>query len=63
MKAAGMRIRIEPALRDEFVQVCRNKDTTASEVLRAFMKGYIQREGSGRQSELFLRSGQSSPAR
>lgn len=42
MKDAGMRIRVEPELRERFVNVCREKDVPAAQVLRSFMRDYIQ---------------------
>jgi antitoxin component of RelBE/YafQ-DinJ toxin-antitoxin module len=46
MKEAGMRIRIESELREAFVSICRNQDLPASQVLRAFMRDYVQRNQS-----------------
>jgi len=42
MKEAGMRIRVEPELRQEFVELCRRNDITAAQVLRQFMRDFIQ---------------------
>jgi antitoxin component of RelBE/YafQ-DinJ toxin-antitoxin module len=42
MKDAGMRIRVEPELRERFLNVCREKDLPAAQVLRSFMRDYIQ---------------------
>jgi len=42
MKDAGMRIRIEPELREEFVELCRKNDVPAAQVLRAFMRDFIK---------------------
>lgn len=50
MKNAGMRIRVEPELREEFVRLCRHKDIPAAQVLRAFMRNFVEREGTERQS-------------
>jgi antitoxin component of RelBE/YafQ-DinJ toxin-antitoxin module len=41
MKAAGMRIRIEQELRDEFMAVCRSHDMPAAQVIRSFIKDYV----------------------
>jgi hypothetical protein len=41
MKEAGMRIRIEPVLRDQFMAVCRSQDLPAAQVIRSFIKGYV----------------------
>lgn len=53
MKDAGLRIRIEKGLRHEFVAACRLQGKVAAEVLRAFMRGYVTREGGGAQTGLF----------
>ena len=45
MKDAGMRIRIEPELREEFVELCRKNDVPAAQVLRAFMRDFVQSNG------------------
>jgi len=42
MKDAGMRIRVEPELRDKFINLCRDNDVPAAQVLRSFMREYIQ---------------------
>lgn len=43
MKEAGMRIRIEPELREAFVTACRTQDLPAAQVLRSFMKEYVRK--------------------
>ena len=42
MKDAGMRIRVEPELRDKFVNLCRDNDVPAAQVIRTFMREFIQ---------------------
>jgi hypothetical protein len=42
MKDAGLRIRLEPELRDEFIQTCHDKHVPAAQVLREFMRHYVQ---------------------
>jgi hypothetical protein len=42
MKDAGMRIRVEPELREEFVDICKQKDVPAAQVIRTFMREFIQ---------------------
>lgn len=42
MAESGMRIRIDDDLRSEFIQTCRGNDQTAAQVLRAFMRQYIE---------------------
>ena len=40
-KDAGLRIRVERTLRDEFLRACRAKDQPAAQVLREFMRTYV----------------------
>ena len=39
-KDAGMRIRVERALRDAFVEACQSQGLVAAEVLRDFMRTF-----------------------
>ncbi len=41
MKNAGLRIRIEPELRDAFIQTCHESHIPAAQVLRAFIRDYV----------------------
>jgi hypothetical protein len=43
MKDAGMRIRVEQDLREEFIAACQTQHTPAAQVLRQFMRGYVAR--------------------
>lgn len=61
MKDAGMRIRIEPDLRDAFIKACREDETSAAQVLRCFMRGYLERNAYGRQISLDLHSSTQKP--
>ena len=38
-------IRVDPDLRRTFQQTCTSKDQTASQVLRAFMREYVRKNG------------------
>lgn len=40
-KDAGLRIRVERPLRERFLKICREQDTPAAHVLRAFMRKYV----------------------
>lgn len=53
MKEAGLRIRLENDLREAFLRACKKDDLTAAQVLRAFMRSYIEHQVRGKQSELF----------
>jgi len=41
MKDSGLRIRVERALRERFLEICRQQDRPAAQVLREFMRTYI----------------------
>lgn len=43
MKDAGMRIRVEPELREAFIAACRGQDMPAAQVLRGFMREYVRK--------------------
>jgi hypothetical protein len=45
-KDAGMRIRIERELRDEFLAACQIQDRPAAQVIREFMRDYIRKNGA-----------------
>lgn len=53
VKTAGIRIRIEPELRDAFAKECRRNEVNAASVLRDFMKQYIDEGEASRQGKLF----------
>lgn len=41
MKNSGLRIRVELELREKFLEVCRQQDRPAAQVIREFMREYI----------------------
>jgi hypothetical protein len=45
MKDVGLRIRVQRGLRDQFLEVCRAQDKPAAQVLREFMRGYVEQHG------------------
>lgn len=50
----GLRIRVDDKLRHEFIEICKAQDITAAQVLRAFMRSYVEEHGERiRQPELF----------
>lgn len=53
MKEAGLRVRVESDLRLSFVAACRNRDMTASQVIRTFMRKYVEEAEAARQLALF----------
>lgn len=51
---SGLRIRVDDELRQSFIEACKARDTTAAQVLRGFMRGYVEQFGSrAYQSSLF----------
>lgn len=52
MKDAGIRVRVEKELRASFVAACQAENRLASDVLRDFMRTYVDRYQGG-QGDLF----------
>lgn len=42
-KDSGLRIRVQRALREDFLAVCRAQDKVAAQVIREFMREYVDR--------------------
>lgn len=42
MKDVGLRIRVQRELREQFLKVCRNQDKPAAQVIREFMRAYVE---------------------
>lgn len=53
MKESGLRIRVETQLREDFLCACKKEDLTAAQVLRAFMRAYVDHQRQGAQPDLF----------
>lgn len=51
MKDAGLRIRIDRELRERFLQACRAEDKPAAQVLRDFMRRYVEAQETGKKLE------------
>jgi len=43
MKDVGLRIRLQRELREEFLDACSEQDKPAAQVLREFMREYVQK--------------------
>tara|TARA_B100001540_G_C15743034_1_gene613206 strand:+ start:409 stop:618 length:210 start_codon:yes stop_codon:yes gene_type:complete len=41
-KDSGMRIRIDRELRDRFIEICKEQDKPAAQVIREYMRDYIK---------------------
>ena len=52
-KDAGLRLRVEKELRQEFVEACRAAGKPAAQVLREFMRDFVAREQATLQRPLF----------
>ena len=52
-KTSALRIRIDPNLHYQFLEICKVQDKPASQVIRDFMRQYVQMCGGGLQLELF----------
>jgi len=52
-KDAGLRLRVEKELRQEFVDACRASGKPAAQVLRDFMRDFVIRERGSAQRPLF----------
>ncbi|RWI14539.1 MAG: hypothetical protein EOQ92_28770 [Mesorhizobium sp.] len=46
MKDVGLRIRIQRELREKFIAACREQDKSAAQVIREFMRGYVETAAS-----------------
>jgi hypothetical protein len=54
MSEAGLRIRVDDSLRRDFIGTCKLQDTTAAQVLRAYMRSYVEQHGHDlQQTSLF----------
>ncbi len=52
-KSAGLRLRLERNLRQDFLEACRADGRIAAEVLREFMRDYIEHTRGSAQSDMF----------
>jgi hypothetical protein len=53
MAESGLRIRVDSRLREDFLRACKKDDLTGAQVLRAFMRSYIENRYRGSQPDLF----------
>ena len=54
MPESALRVRIDPQLRREFIEACRAKDQTASQVLRAYVREFVEKNHDQRQRSFFV---------
>jgi hypothetical protein len=50
MKDSGLRIRVQRELRDRFLGACRAQDKPAAQVIREFMRQYVERQEQAKRS-------------
>jgi hypothetical protein len=50
----GLRIRVDDRLRRDFIAACKDKDQTAAQVIRSFMRRVVETNPSAMQEDLFL---------
>ena len=53
MNNSGLRIRVDDELRERFIVACKNNDLTAAQVLRDFMRHYVEKSSPLGQYNLF----------
>lgn len=52
-KSAALRIRIDPQLHRQFLAACKAIDRPAAQVLREFMRDFVEQNASAPQRDLF----------
>jgi predicted DNA-binding protein len=53
-KSSNYRIRVEPELHQEFLDACKSEDRPAAQVIREFMRGYVEKAHTLKQGDLFV---------
>jgi len=51
MKQAGMRIRVEPELREQFTDACKRQHVPAAQVLREYMREFVKTQPKPRKTK------------
>ena len=54
-KDSGFRIRVQNDLREKFVEICREQDKPAAQVLREYMREYVAQYDAANDSTLAKR--------
>jgi Ribbon-helix-helix protein len=57
-KDSGLRVRVERPLRTAFLEACREQDKPAAQVIREFMRGYVARHTSAKETARTADSGE-----
>jgi predicted DNA-binding protein len=50
-KDSGFRIRVQRELREKFLNICRSQDRPAAQVLREFMRAYVEKHETANRSD------------
>lgn len=53
-KSANYRIRVEPDLHQEFLDACKSEDRPAAQIVREFMRGYVNQRRAALQADHFV---------
>lgn len=53
-KSSNYRIRVEPGLHQEFLDICKTEDRPAAQVIREFMRAYVSKHRQELQADLFV---------
>ena len=53
-KTSNYRLRVEPDLHQEFLDVCKSESKPAAQVIREFMRDYVKKNRAGQQLDLFI---------
>lgn len=62
-KDAGLRIRVERSLRDEFRAACNAQDRPAAQVIREFMRSFVETQAGDQRQEMPVKSQRNSEGR
>lgn len=53
-KSSNYRIRVEPSLHQEFINACKCMNKPAAQVIREFMREFVQKNKYANQADLFV---------
>lgn len=61
IKDSGLRIRVQRDLRERFVDACRAHDKPAAQVIREFMRGYVEQHAPPGRGKFARKRGNQGP--
>jgi predicted DNA-binding protein len=53
-KSSNYRIRVDPELHQKFLDACKSEDKPAAQVIREFMRAYVEKSHAMKQADLFI---------